>query len=165
MFEPPNDFPLLRGFRFWIALARADPENPDGGAHFGDGAFQECSGLQIDLDVQEFLEGGRNDGVVRQVGRAKFHNIVLKRGMFYNKSGVNRDLWNWLQGIASGVRPVIRYDGVVTVMKTGYEVGAKWEFYRGLPVQVRGPELNAKTGEVGIEEIHIAHEGLRMVSA
>ena len=80
--------------------------------------------------------------------------------MFYNKSGVNRDLWIWLQGIASGVRPVIRYDGVVTVMKTGYEVGAKWEFYRGLPVQVRGPELNAKTGEVGIEEIHIAHEGI-----
>ena len=166
MFEPPKDLPLLRGFRFWVVLTKTESGNPEQREYFGDGAFQECGGLQIELDVQEYVEGGRNDGVVRQVGRAKYQNIVLKRGMFYNESGeVNRDLWKWLQGIASGERPVVRYDGVVTVMKVGYEVGAKWEFYRGLPVQVRGPELNAKTGEVGIEELHIAHEGLRMVSA
>jgi hypothetical protein len=29
-------------------------------------------------------------------------------------------------------------------------------------MKIRGPELNAKTGEVAIEELHIAHEGLRL---
>src|SRR6185295_1376582 len=54
-----------------------------GGAALADGSFQECSGLEVEMDVQEYLEGGRNDGVIRRVGRAKYQNLVLKRGMFY----------------------------------------------------------------------------------
>ena len=53
---------------------------PPGGA-LADGAFQDCSGLEVEMDVQEYQEGGRNDGAIRQVGRVKLQNIVLKRGM------------------------------------------------------------------------------------
>jgi phage tail-like protein len=135
-----------------------------GGDLLGDGAFQECSGLEVEMDVQEYLEGGRNDGVVRRVGRAKYQNLILKRGMFYSGGKVNRDLWNWLQSIVSGVRPVPRYDGTIEVMSVGDNVVARWEFDRGLPARLRGPELNAKTGEIAIEELHIAHEGLRLAA-
>jgi phage tail-like protein len=115
------------------------------------------------MDVQEYQEGGRNDGVIRRVGRAKYQNIVLKRGMFYSDAGrLNRDLWQWLQSVVSGARPARRYDGIVEVMSVGDEVVATWTFDRGLPARVRGPELNAKTGEIAIEELHIAHEGLRL---
>ena len=38
-------------------------------------------------------------------------------------------------------------------------------FDRGLPSKVTGPALNAKTGEIAIEELHIVHEGLRLVPA
>jgi phage tail-like protein len=62
------------------------------------------------------------------------------------------------------VRPVRRYDGLIEVMSTGDNVVARWEFDRGLPARIKGPELNAKTGEIAIEELHIAHEGLRLVS-
>ena len=135
-----------------------------GGAALADGSFQECSGLEVEMDVQEYLEGGRNDGVIRRVGRAKYQNLVLKRGMFHPESGtVNRDLWEWLQSIVSGERPVPRYDGVVEVLGVGDEVVATWVFDRGLPVRLRGPELNARNGEIAIEELHIAHEGLRLV--
>src|SRR5207302_361111 len=82
----------------------------------GDGGFQECSGLEVEMEVQEHREGGRNDGVIRQVGRAKYSTIVLKRGMFYSSDTVNRDLWKWLQGVVAGERPVARYDGVIEVM-------------------------------------------------
>ena len=149
---------LLRSFRFQIKL-----HSTIDGSALGDGAFQECSGLELEMDVKEYLEGGNNDAVIRQVGRAKYQNIILKRGMLYgNSGGVNRALWEWLQGIVSGQRPVARYDGIIDVMSVGDEVVATWVFDRGLPVRLRGPELNAKTGEVAIEELHIAHEGLRL---
>ena len=45
---------------------------------------------------------------------------------------------------------------------TGSRVVARWIFDRGLPIKVAGPTLNAKTGEIAIEELHIAHEGLRL---
>jgi phage tail-like protein len=135
------------------------------GSPLGDGAFQECSGLQVEMDVQNHEEGGRNDGIIQRVGRAKYQNLVLKRGMFYGASGgVNRDLWRWLQGVVAGERPVARYDGIIEVMGVTADVVATWVFDRGLPAKILGPELNAKTGEVAIEELHIAHEGLRLVA-
>jgi phage tail-like protein len=163
---------LLRSFRFQVKLRRSatvesGAQRSDGGGTgepLGDGGFQECTGLEVEMDVQEYLEGGRNEGVIRRVGRAKYQPLVLKRGMFFPEGGsVNRDLWEWIQGIVAGVRPVPRYDGLVEVMSVGDDVAARWEFDRGLPTKIRGPELNAKTGEIAIEELTIAHEGLRLV--
>jgi phage tail-like protein len=168
--------PLLRTFRFQVKLLQSSFEAEGqeleavssslrlGGTALADGAFQECTGLDVELDVQELVEGGRNNGVIRRVGRAKYSPIVLKRGMFYSGDAVNRDLWTWLEDVASGVRPVRRYDGIVEVMSVGTSVVARWLFERGLPAKVTGPQLNAKTGEVAIEELHIAHEGLRLVA-
>lgn len=174
---------LLRSFRFQVKLRRSAAGEAGreaavggvsagvsiglgaaaGGAALADGAFQECSGLEVEMDVQEYLEGGRNDGVVRRVGRAKYVPLVLKRGMFYPEGdSVNRELWSWLQGVVAGERPVARYDGVVEVLGDRDDVVATWVFDRGLPARIRGPELNAKTGEIAIEELHIAHEGLRL---
>lgn len=163
---------LLRSFRFQIKLRKSvasesgsqKPSDSPTGTQLGDGAFQECSGLEVEMDVQEYQEGGRNDGTIKRVGRAKYSPIILKRGMFYGSSGtVNTDLWKWIQSVVAGERPAPRYDGVVTVMSSGNNVSATWVFDRGLPLKIRGPELNAKTGEVAIEELHIAHEGLRLV--
>jgi phage tail-like protein len=171
-----STLPLLRAFRFQVKLLQSpfQVEGDDlaavtstlrlGGDPLADGAFQECSGLDVELDVQELVEGGRNDGVIRRVGRAKYSPIVLKRGMFTSGGAVNRDLWAWLQDVAAGVRPVRRYDGIVEVMSVGDTVAARWLFERGLPAKVGGPQLNAKTGEIALEELHIAHEGLRLVA-
>ena len=165
---------LLRSFRFVVKLRKSaavesgtqTPGDSPTGSELGDGAFQECSGLEVEMDVAEYLEGGRNDGVIRQVGRAKYTPIILKRGMFYpSGGGANRDLWKWIQGIVAGERPVARYDGMIKVMSSGENVSATWVFDRGLPTKIRGPELNAKTGEVAIEELTIAHEGLRLVAS
>ncbi len=110
-------------FRSSFAKARdvesgsQSPDDSPSGAPLGDGAFQECSGLEVEMDVQEYQEGGRNDGVIRRVGRAKYSPVVLKRGMFFSAGGeVNRDLWGWIQGVVAGRRPVARYDGVIQVM-------------------------------------------------
>ena len=151
---------LAGTFNFRITLNRSDGSSPP----LGDGGFQECSGLQIEMDVQELPEGGRNDGTVRQVGRGRYTNIVLKRGMLVPDGGqVNNELWNWLQSVLSGVRPVARYDGVIEVLSAdGLDTVATWTFDRGLPQKIAGPSLNARTGEIAIEELTIAHEGLRL---
>ena len=162
---------LLRSFRFGVTLLRSPVAEEgakdrqraaSGSTRLGGGGFQECSGLELEQDVQEYLEGGRNDGVIRRAGRVKYPNLVLKRGMFFGSNKVDRDLWIWLQDIVRGVRPVARYDGTIEVYDVGFTAVARWEFERGLPVRIKGPELNARTGEVAIEELHIAHEGLRL---
>lgn len=162
---------LLRSFRFQVKLRKSPaaesgsqaPGDSPSGAPLGDGGFQECSGLEVEMEIQDYMEGGRNDGVIRRAGRAKYSPLILKRGMFFSGASVNRELWQWLQDVVAGVRPIARYDGIVQVLDVGDNVVATWVFDRGLPAKIRGPELNAKTGEIAIEELHIAHEGLRLV--
>lgn len=130
------------------------------------GAFAECSGLEVEADIKEYLEGGYNNGVRRRVGRVKLQQLVLKRGMFAVKRGegtVDSALWDWLGDMVAGRLPIPRYDGMVIVKDRpqGREM-ATWHFVRGLPAKVTGPTLNAKTGEIAVEELRISHEGLRL---
>jgi len=175
---------LLTAFRFEVKLVRS-PDIVAGrqalaGGDTGyspaagpdrlavNGAFQDCTGLEIEMDVQEYVEGGRNNGTVRRVGRAKFVPLVLKRGMFFgsdHEGQADPRLWHWLQRIVNGERPVPRFDGVISLMGADGTVRATWMFDRGLPAKIRGPELNAKTGEVAIEELTVAHEGMRLLPA
>jgi len=131
----------------------------------GDGGFAECSGLDLEADVRDYLEGGSNDSIVRRAGRVKLQPIVLKRGLLAAGNGgyVDTSLWRWLQDMVAGTVPIPRYDGIIEVKDPANKrVTAHWTFFRGLPVKLAGPSLNAKTGEIAIEELHIAHEGLRL---
>ncbi len=159
---------LVGNYNFRVTLRQSAGAGGAAGDALGEGGFQECTGLEIEMDVQTLEEGGRNFGVVRRVGRARFQNLVLKRGMFVSDGTANADLWRWLQGVLEGRRPVVRYDGTIEVLdprgnadEQRATVLARWTFERGLPAKVVGPTLNAKTGDLAMEELHIAHEGLR----
>jgi phage tail-like protein len=163
---------ILTTFRFDVALSfgPGGGDVPRGDATDVRLGFQEVGGLELEMDAPELVEGGRNDGVVRRAGRIKSPSLVLKRGMFYDDraGGAALDFWTWIQGIMEGALPVRRCDGSVTLKatppgKTAPEPVCTWAFERGLPLKVKGPDLNARTGEVAIEELHIAHQGLRML--
>lgn len=165
----PEPVELLQAFRFGVTLTQS-AGNGRTGAPLGTGGFAECSGLELEADIKEYLEGGRNDGVVRRVGRVKLVPLVLKRGMFSPQRGSPADaaLWDWIMAVVEGRRPVPRYDGYVDVHRPAATLPgsaravARWRFERGLPLKVTGPSLNARTGEIAVEELHVAHEGLRM---
>jgi phage tail-like protein len=156
---------LVQTFRFAVTLTVASGPRKAEPPVLGDGYFAECSGLELEADVKEYLEGGRNDGVVRRVGRAKLSPIVLKRGMFLPGKDKPADsaLWDWITAMFVGTLPIPRYNGLIQIFSPNRknEV-ARWVFVRGLPSKVTGPALNAKTGEIAIEELHIVHEGLRL---
>lgn len=156
---------LVQSFRFAVTLTASPGPRPVEPATLGNGLFAECSGLELEADIRELTEGGRNDGVVRRVGRAKLAPIVLKRGMFVAGTDGFADsaLWDWIAGMTTGTLPIPRYDGLVQVFSAnGRQEVARWVFERGLPSKVTGPSLNARTGEIAIEELHVAHEGLRL---
>ena len=155
---------LARSFNFRVALSASTTTTGGGAGQLGDGAFAECTGLDVEMDVGEYVEGGRNNGVLQRAGRLKVSRITLRRGMLYPPGGtVASDLWLWFQDVLDGVRPIRRYDGTVSVLDDGRRAVAVWAFSRGLPAKLVGPQLNAKTGEIAIEELQIAHEGLRLV--
>ncbi|HXP93473.1 MAG TPA: phage tail protein [Candidatus Binatia bacterium] len=121
------------------------------------GGFSECSGLDTQLETEDYKEGGLNDRVRKFPSRTTWSNIILKRGV-----GLGEDLWTWHYDYVSGKGK--RRDGII-VLENDLHIPLKvWHFSRGLPVKWTGPAFNAKTSEVAIESLEIAHEGLDLTS-
>ena len=117
--------------------------------------FTECTGLSTETDVIEYREGNERGGVRKIPGLAKFTSIVLKRGLTRS-----RDLWNWRKVIIDG--GVDRRSGVIVVLGDNHTPVARFQFREGWPSKWEGPRFNARSSEVAIETLEIAHEGLEV---
>ena len=118
------------------------------------GGFSECSGIELTMQPEEYREGGNNGTVLKFTSRASWTNLRLKRGVV-----TSPDLWQWHSDFLDGHGK--RRDGVITLMDDLGNGIRSWRFTRGLPVKWTGPSLNAMQAQVAVEEIEIAHEGLR----
>jgi phage tail-like protein len=119
--------------------------------------FSEVSGLTTDTNVMEYREGSDNNhgvNTTRQlVGLAKFNRIVLKWGATQDRS-----LWEWRLSVLQGQTQ--RQSGSISLLDEGRNKVMSWSFHDGWPVKWEGPALSAKTSEVAIQTLEIAHEGL-----
>jgi phage tail-like protein len=117
------------------------------------GGFSECSGLRLETETQDYLEGGLNTHVLKFPTRTKQSNITLKRGI------VDKTLWDWYWGLVQG--KVERKTGLIAIKDAAGENDVmEFEFRRALPVKWIGPELNAAQNAVAVEQIELAHEWL-----
>jgi phage tail-like protein len=119
------------------------------------GAFQECDGLEMTLDVKSIREGGNNVTAHRLAGFLGYGNLTLKRGM----TNASFDLWGWVDAVMA--TPSLRGDGEVVVFAPdGRTERVRYVLSRCLPIKVKAPSLNAKEGLVAIEELQLAYDSL-----
>ena len=121
------------------------------------GAFAECTGLEATMEPKVIQQGGSNYGAVQRVGPVSFATVILKRGVT-----TGSDLWSWFQLVA-GRGYGYRLDVEVEMQDAAGQPVLTWALSRALPVKFKAADLNATGTEVGIEELHLAHEGLSLV--
>jgi phage tail-like protein len=138
------------------------------------GTFSEVSGLNGEMETEEYREGGRNSGPHKFIKWGKYPNLVLKRGVTFNT-----DIWDWYYQVLYGSKAPLRKNGFILLSDRGTGITAAtggptalglpvldklpiaiWFFQNGLPEKLQGPGLNAKTNEIAIETLEIVHEGL-----
>jgi phage tail-like protein len=157
---PENQLAPFHVFRFQVSFTRANlpgaQAQPTSDVPLCSGAFAECTGLEATMEPKVIKAGGANYGPAQRVGPVTFATVVLKRGMT-----TTRDLWNWFQTVAGGGYSY-RLDARITMQSPSGQAVLTWVLDRALPVKFKAADLNAKGGEIGIEELHLAHEGLRL---
>ena len=117
------------------------------------GGFTECSGLQVETEVQEYAEGGLNDYVHRFRGRTRYPPLVLRRGLTTLEG-----LWLWHQDVVNG--HVARKNGTIYLLDAARDPVVWWEFKGAFPVRWVGPDLRAASNDVAFESVELAHQGL-----
>lgn len=122
-------------------------------------AFAECDGLEMSHEVKTLREGGDNQRQIRLNGPVSLGQLSLKRGMTADFS-----LWKWFQDSLDD--PRLRAGAEVVLLspdlaQRGLE-RARFQLFRCVPVKIKAPQLNAKDGQIAIEELQIAYETLRL---
>jgi phage tail-like protein len=124
--------------------------------------FAEVSGINSELEIEEYREGGRNFEPHRFPRWGRYANLVFRRG-------VTDDLfvWSWWADVIShsytlsqNPVPSPRRNGVIVLEGFDHKAVAGWFFANALPERLVGPGLNARSNEIAIETLELSHEGL-----
>ena len=132
------------GARFFVEIEGVDQ-----------GGFTECTGLQAEVEVTDYQEGGNNGYIHKLAGRTKFTNVVLKRGVTDST-----DLWDWFQDVSRG--QIERKDVSVVLYNSEQEEVRRWNLREAFPSKWVGPAFNATTPAVAIESLELAHHGFEV---
>lgn len=117
------------------------------------GGFSECTGLQVETEVEEHREGGLNEYSHKLPKGSKFGTITLKRG-FINSD----ELWNWNQKVVTGVANQRKDISIILTDRQGQDI-CRWNVDQALPVKWNSSEFKADANSVLVETIELVHNG------
>lgn len=119
------------------------------------GGFTECSGLQVETEIEDYREGGLNDYAHKLSKGTKYQNITLKRGITDYE-----DIWDWHQDVTFGLIEGSRKD--VYIIHSDSEGNEKWRWLvmDAFPVKWTGPNLKSDSSAVAFETLELAHHGI-----
>ena len=118
--------------------------------------FTEVTGLQAEMEVQEYREGGQNDYIHRLAGPARYpSNLVFKRGLADGDK-----LWSWYQAAVTGPAGSQRKALSIVLQDTAGAAVWTWNVTDALPVKWLGPDLRANASEVAVESLELVHRGI-----
>ena len=128
------------------------------------GAFTEVTGLAVSVDVEDLPEGGQNAFTHKLLGRMRWPNIVLKRGLTDSDA-----LFTWLMkfsgaGFNGEGNKVSPETGSISVLSPAGDPFRTWSLIDVKPVKWTGPRLAASSRDLAIEELEVCHSGFTVAT-
>ena len=138
-------------FNFLVDLGTGNTDGPEAG-------FQEVTGIGMEVTVSEYRTGNaRENSVMKITGMNKSTDVTLKRGVIGSLN-----LYNWLHDIRNGNQSALRTVTVQMQNEDHSAVVLTWKLMRARIIKHTSGPLNAKGGDVAMEELVLAYERLEM---
>jgi len=138
--------------------------DPLQGFHFGlevqgavSGYFTEISGLGSETEIidHKVVTKDGHEVIQKIPGRLKWGDITLKRGVTSEM-----DMWKWRKLVEDGKIADARKNGSIIAYDQEFQEVARWNFVRAWPSKINGPQLQADSNNITVEELTIVHEGI-----
>ena len=140
----PGYYPPV-GFHFRVDFLGLPPSEHDI-------RFTEVSGLSVELGGEEVPEGGENRFVQRYPTRAKYPELVLKRGMLASSR-----LLGWIRQCVEELR-IEPKDLDVTLLNDRHQPLVTWHLVRAYPTRWAVSDLSATSNAVVIETLQLFYQ-------
>ena len=123
-------------------------------------SFKECSGLNGEIQVETYREGGVNDYEHKLPGFATYGNLTLKSGVASAMA-----FWKWFHDTTMGY-PIVRKQVSVILYNHRSDgklgEGMRWNLLDAFPVKWEGPSFNASDTNVVMQSLELAHHGITL---
>lgn len=122
-------------------------------------AFQEVSGLGMEVTVSEYRAGNAKDNAPLKVtGTYKVPDITLKRGVI----GDLESLYGWLDQVRLGSQTALRTVTIELQSEDHTSTVQAWKLTNTRPIKYTGPTLSGTATDVAIEELVLAAERVEL---
>ena len=121
--------------------------------------FREVSGLATEMDIIRYRARNSPAFDRYKIPTATKVDVSLKKGL----SPKNETLFQWINESTFG-----KIERKRVTIQLSDETGAvlfTWTLTNAFPVKIIGSDFNALNSEMAIEELVLAHEGVRMEAA
>ncbi len=144
------DYPPV-GFHFLVTF-QLFPQTPN------DFQFQEVSGLDVEMEMDTFVEGGQNRFTWKLPKRARYSDLVLKRGMFMG-SGIVL----WCQNAFENF--VFEPTNLTIALLNDKHVPIQaWYVVNAIPKKWTISNFNAQENSVVVESITLSYQFFNVIS-
>ncbi len=114
--------------------------------------FSEVSGLSLEIQTEDFQEGGGNGYTIRLPKPPKAKNLVLKRAL----AAVAPEDVAWARNAVESFQFETR-TVLVSILDYSGEPVKTWNFERAYPVKLSLSDLGASKNEIVIETLELAY--------
>jgi phage tail-like protein len=140
-------------FHFKVELNGVDGANSD-----SEQRFQEVSGLSVEVETETLHEGGENRFEYKLPKRAKYPNLVLKRGLLKGSAFLD-----WFKSAMNTYFIVAVYDFkpadiTVTLLDEADQPVAIWNVVQAYPLKWSMSDLRSSENAVVIETMELAYQ-------
>lgn len=132
------------GFHFSVAFVGLS----DG----ADARFTEVGGLSVEMGSEEVAEGGENRFVQKYPTRAKYPELVLKRGLLKGSA-----VWNWICDCIVDYRIELRNVDIM-LLNEAHEPLLTWHVIGAWPTKWAVADLNAGNNTYAVESMQLAYQ-------
>ena len=148
--ERENELPT--GFHFVVDLVVSpEGETETFSLDDPDAKFQSVSGLNVDIETEEFAEGGVNQFKHKLPVRTKFPNLVLKRAIMPSSK-----LIKWCKSAIEDFEFTPRDLNIMLLNQEGTAIYT-WRVARAFPVKWNVDAFNAEESKIVIETLELSY--------
>jgi len=125
-------------------------------------AFQEISGLYIEMEVEEVEEGGESRFKHQLPKRRKHGNLICKRAL---SPLMESPLSIWIKSILEGdfTLPIIPVEAMVSLLDADGNKLSSWYLSNLYPVKWQLSAMESKKNELAIETIEFAYNTITRI--
>ena len=123
-----------------------------------DTRFQEVTGLDVEMEMENFTEGGQNRFTWQLPKRTRYSDITLKRGMFIGSSVINwcRDALENFSFAPANVH--------ISLLNENHQPILTWYVINAIPKKWSVSGLNAQDNSIVVESITLSYQYFNIIA-